>query len=340
METALYDIQNLKHRYENGPVTVDIDSLEIKRGSVTGLVGPNGSGKSTLLKLLAFLESPFQGRIIYGGRERSVRAEDVRRDITYLLQDSYLLKRSVYDNIAYGLKLRGAKDLEARVLDSMERVGLSPEKFRDRLWFRLSGGEVQRVALAARLALRPKVLLLDEPTANVDEASAQLVKEAAISAWKEWGATVIVATHDIVWLYEVSTDIISLYRGKIVGRGALNIIQGIWRAEGIFSVRALGNGQRITGLRGGAGEISAGVIDPSDVTVNRTEPAAGEGIVKLKGVVIQMALERGTGCLLVSVDVGDVIIKSRMTIYGAEEERLCPAAPVWLSFQNDKIRWL
>lgn len=340
MEMALYDIQNLKHRYENGPVTVDIDSLAIQMGSVTGLVGPNGSGKSTLLKLLAFLEPCCQGKIIYGGRECSVRTEGVRKDITYLLQDSYLLKRTVYDNIAYGLKLRGIKDLEARVIESMERVGLSPKKFRDRLWFRLSGGEVQRVALAARLALHPKVLLLDEPTANVDEASAQLVKEAALSAWKEWGATVIVATHDIVWLYEVSTDIISLYRGKIVGRGALNIIQGIWRAEGDFAVRVLGNGQKITGLYAGSREISAGVIDPSDVTVNRMEPSAAEGSDRLRGVVIQMALERGTGCVLVSVDVGDMIIKSRMAISEAEEERLCPATQVWLSVQNNKIRWL
>jgi ABC-type cobalt transport system, ATPase component len=72
------------------------------------------------------------------------------------------------------------------------------------------------VALAARLALHPKVLILDEPTANVDESSALLVKEAAVSAWKEWGTTVIVATHDLAWLTEVSTDIISLFRGKIV----------------------------------------------------------------------------------------------------------------------------
>lgn len=340
MGRVLYDLRNIRHRYENGPVTVDIDSLQIACGSVTGLVGPNGSGKSTLLKILAFLE-PCEGSLVFDGQNGSVRAVDIRRSVTYLLQDSYLLKRSIYENIAYGLKLRGEKDgIRERVYDSLRRVGLAPDKFADRQWYQLSGGEVQRAALATRLALHPRVLLLDEPTANVDESSAQLVKEAALSAWREWGTTVVVATHDLVWLYEVSTDIVSLYQGHVVGRGAENLIQGLWRVENGRAAREVSDGQKICGLCDGRKDISAGIINPSDVVMTRTECRRAPQINVLTGTVTQMALERGTGCVLISVDVGDVILKSRVSLENIERDNICPASKVYLTFPHDKVRWL
>lgn len=217
MDEALYDIKNLRHSYGGGPVTLDIPELSIKQGGVFGLIGPNGSGKSTLLKILAFLELRYDGELRFMGEPAKGRETELRRNVTYLLQNPYLLKRTVYDNIAYGLKLRGETGgLDERVNDSLARVGLAPKEFAPRMWYRLSGGEVQRAALASRLALRAKVLLLDEPTANVDERSAELVKSAVISAWKDFGTTVIAATHDRAWLNEISTDVIALNYGRIV----------------------------------------------------------------------------------------------------------------------------
>ncbi len=178
MSSLLYEIRDLKQRYGKGPLSLDIAELSIRSSGITGLVGPNGSGKSTLLKVLSFLITYQSGSIIFDGLPSEGREGAIRREVTYLLQDSYLLNRSVYENIAYGLKLRGdVPDIKERVRESLTQVGLDPEKFAQRPWYQLSGGEVQRVALAARLALRPRVLLLDEPTANVDEASAQLVME-------------------------------------------------------------------------------------------------------------------------------------------------------------------
>ena len=341
MSDILYDIKNLQHRYGNGPVTLNIDSLIIKKGSIMGLVGPNGSGKSTLLKVLAFLEPYTEGTVLFDSSEYRDSEKSVRRDVTYLLQDSYLLKRSVYENIAYGLKLRGeCGGIEERVFDSLERVGLSPEKLASRPWYRLSGGEVQRVALAARLALHPKVLLLDEPTANVDEASAALVKEAALSAWKEWGTTVIVATHDLAWLYEVSTEIVSLYRGEIAGRGAENFIQGKWRIEGDFAVRELADGQSVRGAAAGISSVRAGALSPSAITIRRIEDSCGGGKNSLRGIVTQMILEKGRNCVLVSVDAGDITLKSRISLEEAESGRISPASRVVLSFEPEDIRWL
>ena len=217
MSEPLYEIKNLKHRYGRGPLTLDLDFLSIKRGGICGLVGANGSGKSTLLKILAFLEPNFDGELSFCGAASRGREPFLRRQVTYLLQNPYLLKRTVYENIAYGLRLRGVtSDLDERVRDSLRMVGLAPESFAPRMWHRLSGGEVQRVALASRLALRTKVLLLDEPTANVDEHSAELVKSAVLSAWRDFGTTVVVATHDREWLNDISTDAIALNYGRIV----------------------------------------------------------------------------------------------------------------------------
>ncbi len=142
----IYEIRDLTHSYGKGPQTLDIDYLRICEGSVTGIVGPNGSGKSTLLRILAFLEPYTGGSLSFESADTSGNVVDIRKNVTYLLQNSYLLKRSVFENIAYGLRLKNETEgLHERVYDSLERVGLSPKKFAQRPWYRLSGGEVQRV---------------------------------------------------------------------------------------------------------------------------------------------------------------------------------------------------
>lgn len=338
--SMLYEIKNLKQSYGAGPTVLDISELKIREGSVTGLVGPNGSGKSTLLKVLAFLEPWRCGTILFKGSDCSENASVLRRSVTYLHQEPYLLKRSVYENIAYGLRLRrDTEAIKARVCDSMKRVGLSPEKFARRPWFRLSGGEAQRVALAARLALHPKVLLLDEPTANVDEASAQLVKEAAMSAWKEWGTTVVIATHELVWLHEVSTDIVSLYRGQVAGLGAENIFQGPLSREDVYTVLKLPDGQEIRGACSD-GSISAAILSPSAITMTLAEGEAEKGQNTVKGTVTQIALERSTGLLLVTADCGGTLIKALIPLAQAEAGNIRPAAQVRLLFSTNAIKWL
>ena len=128
------------------------------------------------------------------------------------------MKRSVFNNVAYGLKLRGnGRKIATKVDEALTLVGLPGQVFARRPWYALSGGEAQRVALAARLALKPSVLLLDEPTASVDAASAQLIKEASLRARSQWDATLIVASHDWQWLYEICDEIWHLFKGKIFG---------------------------------------------------------------------------------------------------------------------------
>ena len=210
-----YEIQNLAHFYGEKQV-LDIPELTLKSGSITGLIGPNGSGKSTLLKLLAFAMKPSRGTIAFKGRTARPFDKAVRSRVTLLTQKPYLLKRSVFDNLAYGLKIRkDRRDIHRRMRESLDRVGLDYDAFVHRPWHQLSGGEAQRVALAARLILNPEVLLLDEPVASVDTASACRIRQAALDARDRLGTTLIIASHDLTWLYDCSDTQLTLNRGKI-----------------------------------------------------------------------------------------------------------------------------
>ena len=204
----------------SGRTVLDIDHLEVEPGEIIGLTGPNGAGKSVLLRLLAFLEAPAQGLVLFHGKPAPITPNRVHRQVTLLVQEPYLLKRSVFANVAYGLKVRRESNIQERVHEAMVKVGLPPETFAGRHWFELSGGETQRVALAARLVLKPKILLMDEPTASLDRASATLISQAALDARNEDGTTLVIASHDIPWLNTVSTRTFHVERGRMLHTNA------------------------------------------------------------------------------------------------------------------------
>ena len=204
MSANLYEARNLVQRY-NGREALSVQHFAIEEGEAVFLTGPNGCGKSTLLRLMAFLERPAAGELRYAG------GAEGRKEATLLLQDPYLLHMSVFNNVVLGLKLRhqGA-DLRQTFECCMQAAGFDdPWNFADRGPRELSGGERQRVALASRLALRPRVLLLDEPTANVDAASARAIALAVRNSTAE-GMTVVCATHDPALLRAIDAREIKL----------------------------------------------------------------------------------------------------------------------------------
>ncbi|KHK03239.1 energy-coupling factor ABC transporter ATP-binding protein [Desulfovibrio sp. TomC] len=212
--SALYELDGVVQRYGEREV-LRIRDLSIAEGVILGLAGPNGGGKSTLLRLLAFLEFPAEGLIRYQGEPTVGREYVLRGEVTCFPQEPYLLKRSVRANVGYGLSVRGETDVRARVDAALALVGLDPGRFAGRMWHQLSGGEVKRVALAARLALHPRVLLLDEPTANLDRDSAELVRRAVVAAREEHGTTLVISGHDHTWLRAICDDILWLRDGGI-----------------------------------------------------------------------------------------------------------------------------
>lgn len=188
--TLLYELKDVK-KYYGDMLALDIPRLDIPQGGALVLEGANGSGKSTLLRLLAFLEEPTSGVLHYNGSSRP------REECTLLLQEPWLFHETVFRNVVMGLRLRGDRvNLEEKYRQAMFSAGFTdPENFARRRPTALSGGEKQRVALAARLILNPQVLLLDEPTAHVDSASGRHIIKALLEAHQK-GTVIICSTHD------------------------------------------------------------------------------------------------------------------------------------------------
>ncbi|MBI5576789.1 MAG: ABC transporter ATP-binding protein [Deltaproteobacteria bacterium] len=193
----LFFLEAVGKRYGDREV-LSVPSLEIREGSFLLLTGPNGSGKTTLLSILAFLLRPTAGKLFYAGRRVDWKGRSLvalRREVTLLHQSPYLFEETVDSNVAYGLNVRGIEggNRKERVDEALKMVGL--QRFGDRRARALSGGEMQRVALARALAISPRVLLLDEPLANVDRESAEVIR-GIISGLPARGTTVLMATHD------------------------------------------------------------------------------------------------------------------------------------------------
>jgi len=340
-----YELSDIKFSYR-GHRALDINYLGIPEGGIVGLIGPNGSGKSTLLKTLAFLRSPLSGKIIFEGKNISGSERDARRHVTMLLQDHYLLRTSVKKNIAYGLKLRGIKGApsDALVRESMSRVGLSYDEFAGRMWYRLSGGEAQRVSLAARLAIRPKVLILDEPTANVDEASAVKIKEAIINERDDHGSTIVVATHDLPWLYEVATEIVGMYEGRAID-GAANLLPGDWRDEGGTAMLAMGGTVFRAEIPPGTVPTNCAAIAASEIDINiyageNQESCHPFTTNTARGIVTQMTLERSTGKIIVATSCDGVTFRVRINGEEASGKNINPGAAVNLSFAISSVKFI
>ncbi|MGD8388374.1 MAG: ABC transporter ATP-binding protein [Desulfobacteraceae bacterium] len=211
----MYVLENVRQIY-GGRTVLDVERLEIQARTITGVIGPNGSGKSTLMRILAFVEKPASGRVSFQGVPKARVDLATRRHVAMLSQEPYLLKRSVRANVAYGLKIRGVSDTPARVGEALKQVGLDPGEFARRSWRELSGGEAQRVALAARLVVQPNVLLLDEPTASVDRMSSDLIQRAALDARNRSGATLIIISHQIDWIRQIADRVLTMDYGHLV----------------------------------------------------------------------------------------------------------------------------
>jgi tungstate transport system ATP-binding protein len=194
----IYRLENLTQSYDSRTV-LQVDRLDIYTGEILALVGPSGAGKSTLLRQLNFLEQPAAGRLSFEERTLNGAAPslDVRRKVTTVFQNPVLLNRSVTANVAYGLKVRGkrGKQIEQPVAQALEQVGLghlanAPART-------LSGGEAQRVALARALVVEPDVLLMDEPTANLDPYNVKLIEQIISEVNRTRDTTVVLVTHNI-----------------------------------------------------------------------------------------------------------------------------------------------
>jgi len=216
MSDYLYRLQNVSKEYD-GRRVLEIDNLKIARGEVLGVVGPSGAGKSTLLRLLNFLEAPTSGRVRFQDVEFGPVQPmplEYRRRVTTVFQRPLLLNRSVQANVAFGLQIRGRQGRNEPVAEALERVGLAGlARQRART---LSGGEAQRVALARAIVLKPEVLLLDEPTANLDPYNIGLIEEIVMELNRERGTTLVLVTHNVFQAKRLAHRVALLLEGRAV----------------------------------------------------------------------------------------------------------------------------
>ena len=210
--SSIYELHEVTKTYDTSTALYDV-TFNIT-DPVTAIIGYSGAGKTTLLKLLAGLDTPSSGTIRYQGTlltRQSIR--HLRQEATMLFQDPVFFNQSVRDNIAYGLRRRGVTKTKAnhKTLRLLNTLGL--EGFEKRKAASLSGGEQQRVALARALVLEPRVLLLDEPTSNLDPTNMRvilnLIKKVAEKTF------IIIATHDFRHVVELADRIAILINGEL-----------------------------------------------------------------------------------------------------------------------------
>lgn len=213
---ALYQLQHVTKRYAHR-VVLTIDDLAIAEGERLALIGPSGAGKSTLLRLLCFLERPTTGTLAYNGRtfDTSVPLA-VQREMTLVFQRPLLLDTTVWRNVTFGLRLRGQRD-DPFVRELLELLRL--DHLAQARALTLSGGEMQRVALARALVLRPRVLLLDEPTANLDPYNVALMETAITTLQRDTGSTIVLATHNLHQARRITQRAAMLLDGSLIEEG-------------------------------------------------------------------------------------------------------------------------
>ena len=217
--TTLAEFKNVTKAFGDKIVLENVN-LQIQTGEILALLGPNGSGKSTILKILAFLENATSGEVKF--QDEAVNAkntERLRMHSTLVFQKTTLFDLSVRDNVAYGLKIRKVPKAEQdeAVREALRIVKL--EGFEKRLARKLSGGEQQRVAIARALVLKTKLLLLDEPTANLDPKNAQIIEEVIATVNRELKTTIMLATHNMFQAKILPSRIALINDGKITEVG-------------------------------------------------------------------------------------------------------------------------
>jgi tungstate transport system ATP-binding protein len=303
--TITAELKNVTKVFGNKIVLNDIN-LQIREGEILALLGPNGSGKTTLLKILAFIENPTNGEVEFQGETVNLKnTEKTRMQSTLVFQKTILFDTSVYNNIAYGLKIRkiprNVRDEEVK--NALKLVKL--EGFEKRPARKLSGGEQQRVAIARALVLKTKLLLLDEPTANLDPKNAAILEEVIATVNREMKTTIMMATHNMFQAKTLPHRIALMSDGRITEVGTPAEIFGklsknlasFAAVENTFTGTAkataagttivdIGNGVQIEATVQRQGVTSI-FVNPQDIIVSKSAVASSARNV-FKGKIIEI----------------------------------------------------
>jgi tungstate transport system ATP-binding protein len=329
-------------------ITKTFDSVKALKGinldigdELLGIIGHSGVGKTTLLKILAGLETPTSGTIRYNGTKiDSSNFQLLRKQATMIFQSPLFLRGDVYTNIAYGLRLRKTPEpmIIEHVENALEAVRLSG--FGTRVAKKLSGGEQQRVALARALVLDPKVLLLDEPTSNLDPANTSIISDILREQSKN--RVIVIATHDLLQVSRLAARVLFLKDGVIseesapermeaITRFTSNLFTGISEhREGVSTINVESIRLRFTEPTEGRVTIH---IRPQDIILSKDwiETSARN---QFRGPIV--GVEEKNGVVMVSIDVG-IVFRAQITRKSFDEMGLSLGRVVNISFKASSV---
>lgn len=219
----MIEAHDLTYAYPDGTLALQGVGFRLEDGKKYALAGPNGAGKSTLLSLLCALEFPQSGGASVDGVPlQKAHAEEIRGLVGMVFQnpDDQLFMPTVYDDVAFGLKNRklAVEEVEARVTETLESLGIA--HLRDRPPYRLSGGEKRAVALATALVMRPRFLLMDEPTAFLDPRA----KRGLVKTLREFPVGMLIATHDLGFARALADGVLILKGGRLLAQGGPELL--------------------------------------------------------------------------------------------------------------------
>ena len=228
---TILETENLTHYYENGMAgaVAAIEDINVKfeKGEIVGIIGHTGSGKSTLLQHLNGLLKPDSGRVLLDGEDinkdkRTLRAARFKVGLCFQYPEYQLFEETVYKDISFGPKNMGldGDETDRRVRRAAEFVGLSEEHLK-KSPFDLSGGEKRRAAIAGVMAMEPKVLILDEPTAGLDPRGREIILSLVRTYREQTGSTVILVSHSMEDVAKTADKVLVLNRSRVAMFGTV-----------------------------------------------------------------------------------------------------------------------
>jgi putative spermidine/putrescine transport system ATP-binding protein len=337
-------LENLERRYGAVSALNDL-SLTLGAGELVALLGPSGCGKTTALRLLAGLEEADGGRVVIGGQDVTNLPAN-KRDVGMVFQSYSLFPHMVaWENVAFGLQMRkvGPEERKRRALEVLELVGLAPYAYRYAV--QMSGGQQQRVALARALAIRPKVLLLDEPLSALDAKVRSRLRDEIRRVQLEVGITTLFVTHDQEEALAIADRVGVMNKGRLEQLGPPTQIYS--RPATAFVAEFVGLTNRM------AGTVKSGEVDVRGARLPLVQPDSADGpaiaLVRPETVSLAPETDSTPGPLVgsviatsflgatsrVTVDLGDTTVLAQLTT--ADASKMPPGTRVRLVLRPDAV---